>query len=318
MASRRERPPLAGEAAVRRMTSWGPLPPLANSTGVGAIEPLTAKEFALFQALIHQEAGIYLNETKQPLLASRLQSRLRALGLTSFGAYYRHLVEGHEDERVEMLNRISTNETRFFREIDQFKFLERDIFPSWIDRAASGDMKREIRVWSAGCSTGQEPYSLAMTLLTHFPQHEGWKVRILATDISTRVLEQAQAGVWPRKAAEQIPLNYLKRFMLKGTRSQDGKMKAGPEIRSIVSFQRLNLNDDHYRVWGPFELMFCRNVLIYFNKESRQHVIERLLDELAPTGYFFLGRSETLICSTERVRIVSPSVYVHGQKKGER
>lgn len=291
--------------------------PATSPTGELAIRPLTSKEFTLFKAFIYREAGIYLNETKKQLLAARLQRRLRTLGLNSFGAYYRRVVEGDDEERVEMLNRISTNETHFFRESDQFDFLKLEAFPKWRDRAASGDMRREIRVWSAGCSTGQEPYSLAMLLLSHFQPHEGWKIRILATDLSTRVLEQAQAGLWSIEKAEEISQALLKRYMRRGTRSQQGKMKAGPEIRSVISFERLNLNDDDYPKRGMFDVILCRNVLIYFDKESRKRVIDRLLDRLAPEGYLLLGRSETLSGATDRVQGVSPSVYIHNQKQDQ-
>lgn len=301
-----------------RNRSRPPALPAAKPAGEFTIRPLTAQEFGLFQAFIYRRAGIYLNESKQSLLSARLQKRLRLLGLNTFGAYYRRVSEGDEEEQVEMLNCISTNETHFFRESEQLDFLEHVAFPKWKDRVASGDMRREIRVWSAGCSMGQEPYSVAMLLLKHFRPHEGWNIQILATDLSTRVLSQAQAGVWPIEKAVEIPESLRKSFMRRGTRSQEGKMKAGQEIRSIVSFERLNLNDDDYPVSGCFDVILCRNVLIYFDKESRKRVIERLLDRLAPAGYFLLGRSETLSGATDRVRGVSPSIYVPTQKQDER
>lgn len=276
----------------------------------GGIRPLTEQEFALFQALIHREAGIYLSEMKKSLLVGRLSRHLRELGLGSFGAYYRRVIED-ADELVRMLDSISTNETHFFREPRQFDFLEQSVYPEWTAAAAAGRRPRRIRVWSAACSTGEEPYSLAMSLLSHFPPASGWNVEILATDISTRVLERARAATWPMTKASEIPSAYLKDYMLKGTRTQEGKMKAGPQICEAVRFERLNLNDAAYALTGFFDLIFCRNCLIYFNAESKAHVIRQLLRYLAPTGHLFMGHAEMLNNVTDRARSVGPNAYVH-------
>ncbi len=283
--------------------------PAGEKTVMTAIRPITDKEFNLFQALIHREAGIYLSSAKKDLLAGRLCRRLRELGLDSFTAYYRRVTGGDEAERVHLLNAISTNETHFFREQSHFDFLERQVFPGWASQAASGLRGRHIRIWSAGCSTGEEPYSLAMILLEYFPPFAGWTIEIVATDLSTRVLEQAQTAVWPIEKAREIPSRRLKSFMLRGRRAGEGKMKAGPEIRSVIRFERLNLNDEVYPVTGRFDLVFCRNVLIYFNAESKTSVIHRLLNHLMPEGYLFLGHSETLNGLTDRVQSVIPTVY---------
>ncbi len=282
-------------------------PILDPARALPEVRPLSGDEFRLFQRLIHQEAGIFLGPSKQELLVARLRRRLRALQLHSFLAYYR-LVKCDPEERVKMLDCISTNETHFFREPRQFEFLEHRIFPDVQHNRRPG-----LRLWSAGCSTGEEPYSLAMTLLDHFP---GWPIEILATDLSTRVLAKARAAVWPIEKAEEIPTVYRKRFMLKGTRQQDGKMKAGPEIRSVVHFARLNLNDETYPQLGLFDLIFCRNVLIYFNAESRERVIRRLLSHLTPGGTLFLGHAESLSGLTTLVRSVGPNIYTHSTNLG--
>jgi chemotaxis protein methyltransferase CheR len=271
---------------------------------------ISASEFALFRDLIHQESGIFLSEAKKALVVGRLWRRLRQLGLSSLGAYYRLLAEGDEQERVRMLDCICTNETHFFREPRQFEFLEQQIFPEWAARAAAGGMPRRVRAWSAACSTGEEPYSLAMTLLAHFPPSSGWTFEILASDLSTRALDQASAGLWCIDKAKEIPERYLKAFMLRGSGPQEGVMKAGPEIRSLVRFQRVNLNQDRYAVAGPFDLVFCRNVLIYFDVASKARVVERLLDQLAPSGHLFLGHAESLTGLSDRGRSVGPTVYV--------
>lgn len=270
---------------------------------------ISGKEFALFQGLIHREAGIYLSEIKKALVVGRLSRRLRELQLGSFGAYY-HMVEADATERVRMLDCICTNETHFFREPRQFEFLDQQVFPDWTARAASGLMPRRIRAWSAACSTGEEPYSLAMTLLAHFPPSSGWSIEILATDLSTRALDRAGAGLWHIDKAREIPQAYLKAFMLRGTGAQEGVMKAGQEIRSLLRFERVNLNQARYPVRGPFDLVFCRNVLIYFDVASKARVVDRLLDQLAPEGHLFLGHAESLTGLTARARSVGPTVYV--------
>lgn len=280
--------------------------------GLERIRPITDREFALFQGLILRESGIYLAPAKKALLVGRLTKRLRALGLTTFGAYYERIVEEDDrEERVEMLDRISTNETHFFREPRQFEFLERQVIPVWKERGP-----RVLRIWSAGCSTGEEPFSLAMLLLRHFPPGSGRQIEILATDISTRVLARAEAAVWPVDKAPEIPLEYRKAFMLRGTASQEGKMKAAPELRALVRFERLNLNEERYPVRGPFHLIFCRNVLIYFQAETKLKVIHRLLDLLSPDGLLFLGHAESLNAVTDRVATVVPTVYAHARSKG--
>lgn len=272
---------------------------------------ITDREFLLFRALIHREAGIFLGPAKKALLVGRLTRRLRELGLGSFGAYYRLVVERGGEELTRLLDAVCTNETHFFREPRQFEFLERRVFPAWRAEAIAGRRARRIRVWSAACSTGEEPCSLAMLLLDHFPPATGWEVEILGTDLSTRVLERARAAVWPLQKAAEIPQRYLKAYMLKGTGVREGRMKAGPEVRSVVRFERLNLNDEVYAVTGLFDLIFCRNVLIYFDQSARGRVTDRLLDHLAPDGYLFLGHAESLNGLTDRARSVATTVYAH-------
>ncbi|HEX6159225.1 MAG TPA: protein-glutamate O-methyltransferase CheR, partial [Thermoanaerobaculia bacterium] len=224
---------------------------------------ITNREFALFQRLIHRQTGIFLPEAKKALVVPRLSRRLRALALTSYAAYL-ELVERDRNEHTVMLDAICTNETRFFREPRQFEFLESEVLPRWRQRGDDGLMPKRIRAWSAACSTGEEPYSLAMMLRTHFPASGGWSVEVLASDLSTKVLAAAREGVWPIERAEEIPAEYRRAYMLRGVRGEEGKMRAQPNIRELVELRRLNLNDEQYAVDGPFDLIFCRNVLIYF------------------------------------------------------
>jgi chemotaxis protein methyltransferase CheR len=179
----------------------------------------------------------------------------------------------------------------------------------WRAAAAAGLRPRSARIWSAACSFGEEPYSLAMSLLAHLPPEAGWSHEILATDLSTKALACAQEAIWPMEKAAEVPPSFCRRFMLRGVGSQQGKMKAGPALRQMVRFARVNLKEASYPVTGPFDLIFCRNVLIYFGAEEKKMVIRRLLDHLTPDGILFLGHSETLHGISEGVRSVGPTAY---------
>jgi chemotaxis protein methyltransferase CheR len=269
---------------------------------------ITEREFLRFQELVHRVSGIWLTYAKSALLVGRLSKRLRHLGLATFSEYYR-VVTSDPEEQTCMLDAISTNETRFFREPGQFEFLRQRVFPQWQTDATGRARDRRIRVWSAGCSTGQEPYSLAMTLCDHFPAAAGWKIEIVATDLSSRALAIARGATWEFAACSEIPEPYLKAFMLRGCRDQEGKIKAGPEIRSVVNFLQLNLNESAYAVNGPFDLIFCRNVLIYFDRTDRERIVRRLLSYLSPSGYLFVGHAESLHAMHDVVRSVITTVY---------
>jgi chemotaxis protein methyltransferase CheR len=290
----------------------------ARSTPVDFwFEPVTRqiseRDFRNFQDFIYREAGIWLPPAKTALLVGRLAKRLRHHRLKSFKEYYELIVRS-EEERTQMLNAISTNETHFFREPQHFNLLKSVILPKWTQEAAAGRRSRKIRVLSAGCSTGQEPYSLAMVLLDNCPSGCGWEIEVVATDLSTRVLEIARAGIWSWEKAAEIPANYLKAFMLKGLADQTGKIKAGPEISSIIQFFHLNLNEPAYSLAGKFDLIFCRNVLIYFDTRSREQAARRLAGFLSPDGYFFVGHAESLHALSGTFTTIIPTVYTF--KKG--
>ncbi len=272
----------------------------------GGIAPIRGETFRRFQDLVRRESGICLSDAKRTLLVGRLSRRLRELALTSFDQYLQQ-VERDEEERVWMLDSISTNETQFFREPRQFEFLSAHVFPRWAADGIDEKRPRRVTAWSAGCSSGEEPYSLAMLLLSGFPK--GWDLGILATDLSTRVLERGRAAVWPLERSRQIPPRFLKAFMLRGTGPQDGKMKAGPEIRALIRFERLNLNDEIPRIGGPFDLILCRNVLIYFDAETRRRILRELLGRLDPGGFLLVGHAESLSAFGDGVRQVAPSIY---------
>lgn len=275
-----------------------------------AIPPMTDLEYERFRTYIYEHSGIQLGPAKKELLAARLARRLRDLELSSYGEYFRRLVQGDKGEEISLFDAVSTNETHFFREPQHFEFLRDVVFPRWDRMAAAGLRPRRIRMWSAACATGQEVYSLAMVTEDRFPAAAGWDVEILASDLSVRALEAARAGVWSLDQKHEIPEKFLKAYMLKGVAGQRGRMKAAPSIRALLRFARVNLNNEVYPVGGPFDVIFCRNVLIYFDAEAKARVVDRLMGYLAPGGYLVLGQVESATGLTNRLRAVGPTIYV--------
>ena len=272
------------------------------------IPPLAEEEFRLFQALVLRESGIHLGEKNRAMLVSRLWKRLRALSLKSFAAYYRN-VKKDPDEMVRMLDCLCTNETRFFREPAAFDCLRQMIFPQWRAAASEGKRGSTLRVWSAACSTGEEAYTLAMILLSEFPRSDGWKVEVFGTDLSTKALDRAVTGIWPAERVVGVPVEYQHRFLLKGFGPEKGKFKIAEELKRVVQFQRVNLTRDSLPISGPFDLIFCRNVLIYFDWQIKLQVVNRLGKLLAPDGYLFLGHAESLHGVTDKLESVAPKTF---------
>ena len=274
------------------------------------LREMSDTEYRRFAEYVHDVSGISLNDSKRALVARRLHARMRELGVESLADYTDFVrADSSGAETVKLLDLIATNETHFFRERPHWEFLETRVFPAWIADAAAGRRERKVRAWSAACSSGQEPYSLAMQLLTFMPPSDGWSHEILATDISTHVLDKARRAEWPSDKAPEIPSEYLQRYMLRGVGAHVGVMRAGRELREMVTFSRLNLHDTTYAVPGQFDLIFCRNVLIYFTPEGRAAVIERLTSRLTPGGLLFVGHAESLHAHRERLRPVLPTVY---------
>ena len=267
--------------------------------------------FKKFQQLIHQQTGIWLGDSKVLLLCWRLSRRLRALEIPTLERYYQLVIDAdQQEERDLMIDAITTNETRFFREPKQFEFLERRAIPVWKSEAEQGLRSKTLRLWSAGCSSGEEPYSLAMLMARNLPREEGWSVTILATDVSTRMLERARAGIYRIEKSMEIPESLLKDNMLKGIAEQTGNMKVMPEIQQMVELKRLNLMQDAYPGSASFDAIFCRNVLIYFDLASKSQVVERLTRCLQARGLLFLGQAENLSGVNSELRTLVPAVYV--------
>jgi len=266
--------------------------------GVSSVE-LTDAEFAIFQKLIYEWAGIHMPDTKKALISSRLMKRLRHYGLKSFSEYLRIVrSEEHHAERQMMINLLTTNETYFFREERHFDWLR--------ERAAAHDRSQPFRVWSAACSSGQEVYSIAMTLAEVFGE-TGWQV--IGTDISEQMLAQALSATYPLEMAEEIPQHLLKKYCLKGIGSEQGKFCITPMLLQNIRLQRLNLLEHRPGSFGHFDVIFLRNVMIYFDRETRKKVAETLAQSLKPGGFLVIGHAESLHGISEHLKAVKPTIY---------
>jgi chemotaxis protein methyltransferase CheR len=266
--------------------------------------------FEKFQKLIYAETGIWLGSSKTALLCGRLFRRLRTLEINSLQSYYECVSQPDQhEERARMIDAITTNETRFYREPRQFEFLIQRVFPHWQADAERGLRPKRVKIWSAGCSSGEEPYTVAMLLARHLPPEQGWDTRILATDISTRVLEKARKGIYPIARSAELPKDLLHAFMLRGMAERQGEMKVKVEIQQMIDFERLNLDRESDLVEGPFDAIFCRNVLIYFDAASKQRVVTSLIRHLMANGLLFVGHAENLTTVFPQLRSLEPTIY---------
>lgn len=262
---------------------------------------LNNKDFKIIQDFIYKNAGITLNPNKKALVSGRLEKRLKQIGCKSYQEYFSLLNGGKENNEAQCaIDLLTTNETYFFREHKHFDFLREKIFP---DIEIQG---RLPKIWSAASSSGEEPYSTSM-LLADYYGYKGWFV--LATDLSHRVLEKAKKGIYPMKQAEKIPAHYLKTYCLKGIGSQEGNFIVSRQIRERVHFKWLNLNDSFPKNLGQFDVIFLRNVMIYFNLNTRQTLCRRLINHIRPGGYLFVGHSESLNGVTDALTAMAPSIY---------
>ncbi len=261
---------------------------------------LSDGEFRKFQELIFRTAGISLSEGKKPLVAGRLNKRLRHHRLPSYSAYLELLAQDTQEHQM-AIDLLTTNETYFFREPKHFDFL-RDQLQGDLGSVRS---PAPLRIWCGACSSGAEPYTIAM-ILAETMGNRPWE--ILASDISTRILQQARSAVYPMEEAETIPRHLLHRYGLKGTGIHDGTFMIDPALSRRVQFQQINLNGPLPDV-GMFDVIFLRNVMIYFNESTKRQVVQRLLAHLHPGGYFLISHSESLNGISDAVKPIRPSVY---------
>lgn len=277
---------------------------------------LTTEDFEQLRRYIFQHTGISLSDHKRALVYSRLARRLRHYGFKTYSEYYRLLTERDKDgvELVEMINAITTNKTSFFRENHHFTFLKETCFPD-LRRSVQGPA-RTVRIWSAASSTGEEPYTIAMVARDALPESDGWRIEIQATDIDTSVLQRAEEGVYQDEQMEDVPVALLHKYFLKGKGDHAGFVKVGPKIRPLVHFQRLNLNSPSWPWREPFDIVFCRNVMIYFNKDTQRELIRRMIALIRPGGYLMLGHSEFLHGQVDGVEHLRKNIYrVPGGKR---
>jgi chemotaxis protein methyltransferase CheR len=268
------------------------------------LDALSERQFEQIGELVRSLCGINLHQGKKELVTARLGKRLRQLGITDFSAYLDYLrndVTG--GELALMLDAISTNLTSFFRESDHFDFLAEKLVPRWKARA-----NHRLRIWSAGCSSGEEPYTIAMTLAESIHDLARWDVGILATDLSTRVLAVAQRGVYSAARVDTVPPALRNKYFMLTQSRPDKLFEISPSLRKWVSVARLNLMEG-WPMHGPFDAIFCRNVMIYFDKPTQSQLIRRFHDLLAPGGALFIGHSESLAGVQHSFQYMQPTVY---------
>jgi chemotaxis protein methyltransferase CheR len=263
-----------------------------SSRPISKSSAMSAREFGLFSQFIERTCGIRMPDSKKLMLESRLQKRLKFLRLSSFRAYYDYLIsrQGMREELVSMIDVVTTNKTDFFREAAHFTYLTESVLP----RLSEIEIQNSVKIWSAGCSSGEEPYTLAMTLSEYARNRQGFRYAILATDICTDVLKSAHLGIYEEEKIAPIPYEMKKRYLLRSKDKNKGVVRICPELRSAVTFRRLNFMDETFDIATPQRIIFCRNVMIYFDRQTQEILLNKFCRHLLPGGYLFLGHSETL------------------------
>jgi chemotaxis protein methyltransferase CheR len=277
---------------------------------VPGISTLSDADFRKLATYIESELGIRMPDTKRVMLESRLQKRVRHFKLGGFGEYVDFVFspQGRESELINMIDAVTTNKTDFFREADHFDFLIETILPDAERRFGAG-VTRPFSLWSAGCSTGEEPYTIAMVLEERREKDPRFSYRIFASDLSTQVLEKAKAGIYDAEKVEVVPMSFKKKYMLKGKDPGSSLVRVKPELRSKISFARINFMDDRYDAEDNFDVVFCRNVIIYFERRIQELILGRLCEHVRQGGWVVLGHSETLTGMNVPLRAVAPTIY---------
>lgn len=272
----------------------------ATASSAGPDFLLTDHDFSKIRTLIHQRAGIALSTQKRQMVYSRLARRLRELRLTEFASYLRFLeADPHGDEWQQFTNALTTNLTAFFREAHHFPLLAEH----------AKKCAQPMSVWCSAASTGEEPYSIAMTLIEALGERAGAAASVMATDIDTQVLAKAQAGIFTMEQVSKLSPARLKRFFLKGAGAQAGKVRIRPEVAAMVKFEQLNLLDAKWALREPFDAIFCRNVMIYFDKPTQGRILQRFAPLMKPHGLLFAGHSENFSFASDTFRLKGQTVY---------
>jgi chemotaxis protein methyltransferase CheR len=265
---------------------------------------LSEAQFHTISQLLHRLCGITLKAGKEGLVKARLAKRLRALHLSSFEAYLAYLERDPEGQELAiMVDALTTNKTSFFREPQHFDYLRQQILPQLLARGDS------MRFWSAGCSSGEEPLSLAMLLWEEIPDLDRRDVRILATDISTTVLTKARQAIYPQDVLRDVPAQLVQTYFTKVQCTPPCTYQVNEKVKALIRLAQLNLMGP-WPMRGPFDVIFCRNVMIYFDKPTQQRLVQRFGDLLAPGGHLFVGHAESLAGASHRLHYVQPAIYV--------
>ncbi|MBL1265122.1 CheR family methyltransferase [Methylomicrobium sp. RS1] len=259
----------------------------------------TKEDFERIRTILYQHSGIKLNDSKKEMVYTRLGRRLRATGLKTFKEYLIRVERDQGEEWEAFINSLTTNLTAFYREPHHFPILKEHVLSL---------SKRPIRLWCSASSTGEEPYTIAMTMVEAFGTFNP-PVEIIATDIDTNVLSKAEAGIYPIERVEKLPRETLKRFFLKGSGNNNGYVQVRKELRELVSFRRLNLLDEHWPIGGGFDAIFCRNVMIYFDKPTQYKILKRFAPKLEANGLLFAGHSESLHHAADIFKLRGKTVY---------
>jgi chemotaxis protein methyltransferase CheR len=279
----------------------------SNRTDGAAGAVLSESGFAQFARMIREHCGIHLPPVKRFLVETRLRKRLKACGLASFEEYWRHVSRGGPGggEWIHMIDVITTNKTDFYREPAHFQQLTEIVLPA-LGIPGTG---RGLRVWSAGCSSGEEPYTIAMTLQDYSERVGRVEFSILATDLSTRVLEKARLAVYPLETFDPLPAAWQRKYVMHSKDPSRLEGRIVPELRAAVEFRHLNLLDQNAAIAEKMDVVFCRNVIIYFDRATQDKVVRRLVAQLRPGGYLFMGHAETLNAMDVPLTVVGPTMY---------
>ena len=266
------------------------------------IRPMNMREFERIRQLAFDTCGMDFAESKKDMIASRLDRTLRKLSLSSYEDYYLHVRDDLSGSALrEFIDALATNHTTFLREADHFAFLRQKF-------GGTSVRGRSIRIWSAACSTGEEPYSIAMTMLDQRRHEMIPGFQVLASDISTRALESAQAGVYPTEKVRDLPSSWLTEFLETGSGRWSGWMKIKKTVRDTIDFRRFNLLDSAVG-FGNFDVIFCRNVMLYFGRATQEGIVSRMTERLNPGGYLLIGHTESLMSIRHSLGYVQPAVY---------
>lgn len=270
---------------------------------------LSDKTFNRFSSFIYDEVGIKLPSAKKTMLEARLHKRLKVLGIVTFEEYADYVFshEGRSEELINLIDVVTTNKTDFFREPVHFEYLVKNALPSLIEERGSG-FDSPLRIWSAGCSTGEEPYTMSMVLSEFAESQPGFKSSILATDISTVVLSKARNAIYAEDRVDTIPLQMKRKYLLKSKDANKPLVRITPELRSMIKFRRLNFMEE-FGLNEMMDIIFCRNVIIYFDKPTQERLLNRFCRQLVKGGYLFLGHSETLSGLDVPLKPVASTVY---------